>query len=104
MKQEFIRKESTLLLVEKATQRNLGQTNFDFSDYVGQKAHKKLPLTGGPDPEAYIEIQIRAKLVERDESPSGRSEASRMVRGPNGGADDSIMQDVTQEHLDLKER
>ena len=69
--EQFIRKESQLVLMSKMDKTNLGQTNFDFSDYVGKKsASYKLPLKGGPDDEAYIEIYIRTKVLDRDNSPT----------------------------------
>ena len=45
----------------------LGDTDFDLAKYANnEKAHEdKLILRGGPDPESFIEIYIKAKVLEK---------------------------------------
>ena len=64
---KFHKKKSILSLFDRGTMEPLGETDFDLAKYANdEKPHEdKLVLRGGPDPESWIEIFIRAKVLDK---------------------------------------
>ena len=102
--------------MRKRDKAELGKTSFDFSDYVDKSGQNyKLNLEGGPDPDAFIEIFIKAKLLEK-RSPSQRSQrsaTSKRSRAPTVATEivmgtiaerDSENSEIKAEDIEMKDK
>ena len=75
---KFGKKKSILAVFTKDRSKLLGEADFDLGKYANdpQATKDQLALRNcEADPKAYIEIYIKAKSVESNDSPAGRNSA-----------------------------
>ena len=75
---KFAKKQSILAVFTKDRSRLLGEADFDLGKYANESNAQKDQLllrNCEADPCAYIEIYIKAKVIEQDPTPNRRSGA-----------------------------